>query len=109
MAIFDNKMAVGKSENLVTLHPHDLTQPFLRGCSDLDFPHFVRFNCFYSDMENKTICGPAFHVCAPYRCKNKSLRDICVYSDMEHKMTGVWNLIKNISCGVSSKVKRHEF
>ena len=36
MAIFDNYMAVGKSENLVTLHPHDLTQPFLRGCSDLD-------------------------------------------------------------------------
>ena len=35
MAIFDNNMAVGKSENLVTLHPHDLTQPFLRGCSDL--------------------------------------------------------------------------
>ena len=64
---------------------------------------------FYSDIENKTICGPAFHVCAPYRCKNKSLRDICVYSDMEHKMTGVWNLIKNISCGVSSRVKRHEF
>ena len=27
MAIFDEKMAVGKSENLVTLHPHDLTQP----------------------------------------------------------------------------------
>ena len=65
-------------------------------------------NWFYSDMENKTICGPAFHVCAPYRCKNKSLRDICVYSDMEHKMTGVWNLIKKISCGVSSRVKRHE-
>ena len=37
MAIFDNNMAVGKSENLVTLHPHDLTQPFLRGCSDLEF------------------------------------------------------------------------
>ena len=64
---------------------------------------------FYSDMENKTICGPAFHVCSPYRCKYKSLRNICVYSDMEHKMTGVWNLIKNISCGVSSKVKRYEF
>ena len=27
MAIFDEKMAVGKSENLATLHPHDLTQP----------------------------------------------------------------------------------
>ena len=27
MAIFDEKMAVGKSENLVTLHPHNLTQP----------------------------------------------------------------------------------
>ena len=27
MAISDEKMAVGKSENLVTLHPHDLTQP----------------------------------------------------------------------------------
>ena len=36
MAIFDNNMAVVKSENLVTLHPHDLTQPFLRGCSDLE-------------------------------------------------------------------------
>ena len=60
-------------------------------------------------MENKTICGPAFHVCAPYRCKYKSLRDICVYSDMENKMTEEWMLIKNISCGVSSKVKRHEF
>ena len=66
-------------------------------------------NCIYSDMENKTICGPAFHVCAPYRCKYKSLRDICVYSDMENKMTEEWMLIKNISCGVSSKVKRHEF
>ena len=27
MAIFDEKMAVGKFENLATLHPHDLTQP----------------------------------------------------------------------------------
>ena len=70
---------------------------------------FKMDNCIYSDIENKTICRPAFHVCAPYCCKYKSLRDICVYSDMEHKMTGVWNLIKNISCGVSSKVKRHEF
>ena len=35
-------------------------------------------NCIYSDMENKTICGPAFHVCAPYRCKYKSIRDICI-------------------------------
>ena len=46
-------------------------------------------NCIYSDIENKTICGPAFHVCAPYCCKYKSLRDIRVYSDMEHKMTEV--------------------
>ena len=37
MAIFEKNMAVGKSENLVTLHPDDLTQPFLRGCSDLGF------------------------------------------------------------------------
>ena len=49
MAIFDNNMAVGKSENLVTLHPHDLTQPFLRGCSDLAFflclfPEFLRLH-----------------------------------------------------------------
>ena len=42
MAIFDNNMAVGKSENLVTLHPHDLTQPFLRGCSDLVQEVFLR-------------------------------------------------------------------
>ena len=34
VAIFDENMAVGKSENLVTLHLHDLTQPFLRGSSD---------------------------------------------------------------------------
>jgi hypothetical protein len=27
MAFFDDKMAVGKSENLVTLHLYDLTQP----------------------------------------------------------------------------------
>ena len=31
---FDKNMAVGKSENLAMLHPHDLTQPFLRGSSD---------------------------------------------------------------------------
>jgi hypothetical protein len=60
--------------------------------------------CVYSDMENKTICGRAFHICASYRCNNNPLRDICVYSDMEHKMTEVWMLIENISCGVSSKV-----
>ena len=27
MAIFDEKMAVGKSENLVAMHPYELTQP----------------------------------------------------------------------------------
>ena len=35
MAIFDEKMAVGKSENLVTLHPYDLTPGNLRGLSEL--------------------------------------------------------------------------
>ena len=44
MAIFDNNMAVGKSENLVTLHPHDLTQPFLRGCSDLAKVEIILFS-----------------------------------------------------------------
>jgi hypothetical protein len=34
VAIFGKNMAVGKSENLVTLHPYDLTQPFFRGYSD---------------------------------------------------------------------------
>ena len=34
VAIFDNNMAVGKSKNLETLRPHDLTQPFFRGYSD---------------------------------------------------------------------------
>ena len=24
-------------------------------------------------------------ICAQYRCKNKCLRDICVYSDIKHK------------------------
>ena len=27
VAIFDENMAVGKSENLVTLHPYELAQP----------------------------------------------------------------------------------
>ena len=49
MAIFDNNMAVGKSENLVTLHPHDLTQPFLRGCSDLAFES-VNFTYFVNNV-----------------------------------------------------------
>ena len=52
MAIFDNNMAVGKSENLVTLHPHDLTQPFLRGCSD--FEEQPRFFCLYSKVSSYT-------------------------------------------------------
>ena len=34
VAVFDKNMAVGKSENLVTLHPYDLTQPFFRDYSD---------------------------------------------------------------------------
>jgi hypothetical protein len=48
-------------------------------------------------------------ICVWYHCKNKSLRNICVYSDMEHKMAEVWMLIKNISCGISSTIKSHEF
>ena len=39
MAIFYNNMDVGKSKYLITLHPHDLTQPFLRGCSDLELKY----------------------------------------------------------------------
>ena len=37
VAILDENLAVGKSENLVMLHPYDLTQPSFRGCSDLAF------------------------------------------------------------------------
>ena len=40
-AIFDEKMAVGKSENLVTLHLYNLTQPsdkeILGGSADLGY------------------------------------------------------------------------
>ena len=64
---------------------------------------YFKDNCFYSDMENKTICGPAFQICASYRCNNKSALQDCIYSDIKHKMTEVVMLIKNISCRVSSK------
>ena len=45
MAIFDKNMAVRKSENLITLHPYDLTQPFFRGYSDfgLEFAFEIKW------------------------------------------------------------------
>ena len=47
VAIFDENMAVGKSENLVTLHPYDLKQPFFRGY--FDFALSFRFNYNFLD------------------------------------------------------------
>ena len=41
VAIFDKNMAVEKSENLIMLHPYELTQPFFRGYSDLALNLFV--------------------------------------------------------------------
>ena len=45
VARFDKNMAVGKSKNLVTLHPYDLTQPFFRGYSD--FGYFIELRLVY--------------------------------------------------------------
>ena len=59
--------------------------------------HFLCYLvCAWYRCKNKSLIGICVysdmehkavitHFCSPYRCKNKSLRDICFYSDMEHK------------------------